>query len=163
MPWASIDTGGYGFHLAQFKDISHIAVEYNPEWGIEISKSHDPEATKAVRVFTDITKQIGDTATGFLWFVDYGLRRKHGERTGLQEMKRKTFYATDRRYVEVDTGSKVSNEWEHLYESEDGTWASSAEFVHCVNIYSDVDYTFSGELELDCMPCRVGLLACEFT
>lgn len=72
----------------------HMALEYNPAWD-----------TAAFRLILDIvmaTAEAGCPST--LWFIDYRIKRNpRHQATELEDKYQKVFYASDRRYIEVDT------------------------------------------------------------
>jgi hypothetical protein len=90
----------------------HIALEYNPAWDKVWGYDHakDTVVRGAVRDFIDdLAFSTGEAGTPFfLWFIDYRIKRNpryqklDEERTeGPRDDPPRTFYAKDRRFVEV--------------------------------------------------------------
>lgn len=165
-PWHHISSSSRGmWRLANIDGIEHIALEYDPEWGIQLEKN---PTHPILDTLFNVVKQLYEFSCT-LWFIDYGLRRKPGvclermRREGRRKSEERIFYATDRQYVEVasTTGMYFRDVWEHYYEFEGENFASSFQFLQ----YLDdeiIDHSLSGPPDNPGTSCSVGLLACEF-
>ncbi|KAI0008541.1 hypothetical protein F4779DRAFT_628425 [Xylariaceae sp. FL0662B] len=99
--------------------VRHVALEYNPTWGVEAVRSQDLHwKARPGECFQDTKYQelgcVGGAATKsmlwarHLWFIDYGIHRSSGG-AGHSENDRQVFYGMGCRFVEIRRGDP---EWE---------------------------------------------------
>ncbi|KAG5756565.1 hypothetical protein H9Q70_000886 [Fusarium xylarioides] len=109
-----------GDNRPAFRRLQHIAIEYDPEWSLEdressyLAMSHLVEAAYELK---DIQK---------LWFIDHSLKRKKDKpyfdertecwngRDGCERLN--TFYARDRKFLEIDWRSSCGplEDWDYV-------------------------------------------------
>ncbi|KAF5724823.1 hypothetical protein FMUND_379 [Fusarium mundagurra] len=89
-----------------WRGLQHIAIEYNPEWGNEISASpflwERPNFSKLM----DAAFELKDCEK--LWFIDRNLKRRKNAPAFKEEpychITLNAFHARDRRFLEIDCG-----------------------------------------------------------
>ncbi|EEU38769.1 uncharacterized protein NECHADRAFT_82991 [Fusarium vanettenii 77-13-4] len=117
------------------KRVRHIAIEYNPEWG---SKLNQPRQHEEVWRMVQALRSFARNAYGNsrLWFIDHSLKRKE-DAPVFKEVpsgySTNAFYASDRKFLEVECGSRDLNlgHWQYTRQVEEGIFDddSSASFL----------------------------------
>jgi hypothetical protein len=165
----------HGWRPSKLDGVKHIALEYSPEWGFEIGSNPRHPTFHA---FLEVLEHLGHFDRT-LWFIDYGIRRSRKESATSSKQapspeapsleapsmasERRTFYATNRRYVEVACCSHPHDgqEWEIEYESKDGLRTSSLSFIETLRVGMDKK-SISVAPDEHYFSCDIGVLACEF-
>ncbi|KAH7020200.1 hypothetical protein EDB80DRAFT_870791 [Ilyonectria destructans] len=152
-----------GSTLKGFKGIRHLAIEYNPEWGIQMSKAEPHQADFPI-VQTLIQAAFNADHAWKIWFIDHNLKRKKDspvveENTSCYDTN--AFYANDRKFVDVKCDYRATSldNWRYIQQVGDGCrHESSIYFVRSLveEINASMDLDDSGADET---PCSVGLLA----
>lgn len=132
-----------------------MALEYDPAWDMEVPG------------FEDIVYRTAEAGALSLWFIDYRIKR-NPRYTGLQNTYPKIFYASGRRFVEVEVnqlGGWAGHDrmWDAGYEvpTEDiYSCSDSYGFVKQLNTTleyqrEDIEYYYLNWVDY-------GLLACEY-
>lgn len=101
-----------------FKGRRDIALEYKPEWGLQLGKGmaelyHEPPIIQEL-----VRMAIDSYNPSTIWLVDYNLRCKQGVamEEGIEEPR--VFYARDRRLVQVDCLTHPWQQFEYIEEVE---------------------------------------------
>ncbi|EGU88305.1 hypothetical protein FOPG_09289 [Fusarium oxysporum f. sp. conglutinans race 2 54008] len=134
------------FDAEGFNGVMHVALEYDPKWWYETR----PQSRSLC--MSDDVWEIMEGAFEMwpnvrkLWFIDHSLRRKK-EAPAFKEKadngyEINAFYASDRRFLEVNCNSWVSmeKEWEYVKPVEDKSidgFSSSLHFIEALQ--SDLD------------------------
>lgn len=151
-----------GSTVQGFQGIRHLAIEYNPEWGVQLSKAEPHEADVPI-VQTLIQAAFNTDYVWKIWFIDHNLKRKkHApvveENASCYDTN--AFYASDRKFVEVECDYMATSldNWQYIQQEGDGSnHECSIYFVTSlreeINASMDPDDT-----EADESPCLVGLL-----
>ncbi|KAI8665223.1 hypothetical protein LRP88_12746 [Fusarium phalaenopsidis] len=135
-----------------FETVKNIALEYNPEWGLDM--------------IDKIAGILSQTALTNVWIVDCSIRRKYAVDIGkftTREGQDVAFYLEDRRLVEVEPWMTRS-EWKTIENdaecSESMTFKDSIDFMARVwdQIGDDEELEWHQWIEA---PRRVGLLGCD--
>ncbi|KAM0421447.1 hypothetical protein ACHAPT_010801 [Fusarium lateritium] len=142
----------------------NIALEYKPEWGLELGK--DLLNERSVDILDPFVRMTMDTQDSMdIWIVDYNLRRKHDVAVEASSTELVTFYARGRRLMEVDLSWYCHQQWEYIKEvevEEDDSNSSlktdpdSISFIRRVQIAS-VDW-WDGYERYNPYQCPIGLL-----
>ncbi|KPM46309.1 hypothetical protein AK830_g131 [Neonectria ditissima] len=114
-----------GSSVKGFKGIVHLAIEYDPEWGIQMSNA-EPNQAELPIFQTLMQAALNVKNTWKIWFVDHNLKRKKGA-PGFEENARcrdtNAFYASDRKFLEVNCQSMETSldHWQYIEQVGDGT------------------------------------------
>ncbi|KAJ4259705.1 hypothetical protein NW762_007636 [Fusarium torreyae] len=119
--WASVgDEPLFFWTLPDFEGIKHIAIEYNPEWGIQMSKDISCFCyMDIVEIIIEAAFEV-ETSICKIWFIDHSLRRRADAPTFEEKsgnwIETNAFYASDRRLLELDIGYGTSPNyhWQYL-------------------------------------------------
>ncbi|KAM0559987.1 hypothetical protein ACHAPJ_003941 [Fusarium lateritium] len=115
----------------QLLRIFHMGIEYNPAWGVEIQNAGSSYAEH------NAIKKIMEAVYLYqhVWIVDYNLTRRPNA-SGYQDPEDPemvtAFYASDRRFVEVECNYEGSSleDWQYIQEKEDDSaCCTSIEFI----------------------------------
>ncbi|KAF4968311.1 hypothetical protein FSARC_4256 [Fusarium sarcochroum] len=141
--------------LPDFIGIKHIAIEYNPEWGIQMLKGSDFCGMDIVRTLNEGASD----AEGFvwkIWLIDHSLKRKADapafEEKTSDYVDLNVFYASDRKLLEVEWNgySDPKENWRYIKpagDTSDDCWTWSTYFVRRLdeeirsNMYDDYSGT----------------------
>ncbi|KAF5685580.1 hypothetical protein FCIRC_3366 [Fusarium circinatum] len=149
-----------------FNGIMHVALEYSPKWAGELVQedylSNDTWAIMdgAFTMWPTVSK---------LWFIDRSLKRKKDAPAFREKAENgyeiNAFYASDRRFLEVDCNNwrHVEKEWEcikPLEDKSDGGFRSSLDFLQDLELkLSDWACPDSGHYHEPY--CDIGILGWE--
>ncbi|WZH45418.1 2EXR domain-containing protein [Fusarium acuminatum] len=133
-----------------FSGVGHIAIEYDRSWGDGIDIDYEL-----------LHGCVGAQYT--LWFIDRSLKRKSQAPVYKEELdcswKLNSFYASDRKFLEITDTDKLFDDWEYIGPVETYWYehiSDSRSFVR--QLESDLtDRYIAGGLEAE-KPCTVGLL-----
>lgn len=157
--------GGYRWG---FEGLKHVALEFDPAWGIEVKKStcsifSNPEIVdEIIRVAFEMPEV--DT----VWFIDRNIKRKNTAPAEEEEAgpRPKVFYQNGCRLVEV-VEEDPTDQWEEVYETDGGDYISCRHFLDTVEDvireYEEYNWDnpnpniYDGEF-----PATLGVLACEY-
>ncbi|KAH7237128.1 uncharacterized protein BKA55DRAFT_694754 [Fusarium redolens] len=102
-----------------FGGVQHIAIEYDPKWWEDISEGpyypDSPDITALIHAAFEL-----DCFTCKLWFIDRTLKRKKDappfkEQKGKSYYSINAFYASDRRFLEIDHNNySPYEEWDYI-------------------------------------------------
>ncbi|KAF4969012.1 hypothetical protein FSARC_3666 [Fusarium sarcochroum] len=151
--------------LGAYRD---IAIEYDPAWGVQMEKSirnFEDDWPPIVANLLDICERCTYLR---IWVIDHNLKRKR-DATGIPVRAKypkhypyrpTTFYASDRKFVEVDLeqGAKNLDYWQYVNKVGDGDYEkSSIRFVDLVGwIFEDFASRKDGAEQQ--IACHLGLL-----
>ncbi|KAJ3540938.1 hypothetical protein NM208_g4835 [Fusarium decemcellulare] len=117
--WSALDHDiPIGSRLWGFRGLRNIALEYNPEWGLQVNTARTREirGLSIVKMIIQMSKEAGNIET--LWFIDYNLTRTDDdaiEEDGMfRHRKPAVFYSRDKRFVEVGGGRSAMKYWKHI-------------------------------------------------
>ncbi|KAF5005224.1 hypothetical protein FDECE_8345 [Fusarium decemcellulare] len=120
-----------------FEGLKNIALEYNPEWGRQVSKTtrSDIGDLSIVKMIVEMSEYAWHLDT--LWFVDYNLTRTDEEITEddiiSQGYQQDVFCSRDGRLVDAEYGRRSWRYWKHIDEEkayEDDWDKTSTTFVY---------------------------------
>jgi hypothetical protein len=132
-----------GSTLRGFHAIRHLAIEYNPEWGIQLSKA-GPGADLPI-VQTLIRAAFNADDAWQIWFIDHNLKRKKDAPVFEEDAScydTNAFYASDRKFLEVkcDYMATSLDHWRYIQQVGDGSRTEcSIVFVNWLNWEIDAD------------------------
>ncbi|RSL41833.1 hypothetical protein CEP54_015697 [Fusarium duplospermum] len=160
--WGQIDAQiPLGSSVRGYQGRLNIAVEYKPEWGLQLGKAFpDYEDLDIYQTF--LRMAMDTTASYTIWLVDHNLRRKP-EIPGSRREDPMAFSAGGQRLVEVE--GLHQDQWGYVKEVEVEenkpysymrSNSDSMAFVELVNIAA-MNYWDSFETS-DSLPCPIGLL-----
>ncbi|KAH6892388.1 hypothetical protein B0T10DRAFT_458102 [Thelonectria olida] len=151
-----------GSTVRGFEGIRHLAIEYNPEWGIQMSKAEPHQADLPI-VQTLIQAAFNVDHAWKIWFIDHNLKRKK-DAAVFEEIAScydtNAFYASDRKFLEVkcDYGATSLDHWRYIQQVGDGScYECSIYFVKSL-IQAIKDSMDLDDTGADDDPCLVGLL-----
>ncbi|KAG5788388.1 hypothetical protein H9Q69_012548 [Fusarium xylarioides] len=136
-----------------FSAVNHIAIEYDRAWEDEHKRDDVIRALKRACVEADYT----------LWFIDRSLKRKSQapvfkEKSG-SSWTTNAFYASDRKFLEINDTDKLFKEWEYIGPVETHWYDhihDSLSFVHDLAAELTGQYITDGSEAEE--PCIVKLL-----
>jgi hypothetical protein len=143
-----------------FEGMTHFALEYQPEWGIEFKQAIPHQGELETIIMNLVDMAFDSQGSQSIWFVDYNLTRRDDAPVEEQDATARegvTFYANDRRLVEVECGSEEQSlqQWRYIQPPDRTREASSIDFVRqvqsTVETFWDMGYKCAA-------PCSVGLL-----
>ncbi|KAF4982952.1 hypothetical protein FZEAL_1522 [Fusarium zealandicum] len=162
-PWNKINWDiPIGSTLRGFGGLRNLALIYNPEWGDQVIKA-EPATNELDIVQTLVQAAFDAEYADTIWFIDYSLKRKVMAPTLKQSgrmSRAKTFYASDRRFVEVVSDFGSESFWEHP-NTDDESHARSVRFRNALRNHME-DRLHPDDTDQDEWPCDVGALACEY-
>ncbi|KAF4450803.1 hypothetical protein F53441_6135 [Fusarium austroafricanum] len=155
----------FGSVRAGFQGIHHVAIEYNPKWWDAIREgwSHDKwdEIWEFIHIVTD---EWGHNWK--FWFVDPTLKRKKDahafKEKGNKHSTINAFYATDRKFLEINYNSKsdAREAWEYIKPAGDKSdleFSTSPDFLRRLD-EETWDSIKWDETEHENIECDFGLL-----
>ncbi|KAF5640005.1 uncharacterized protein FTJAE_4551 [Fusarium tjaetaba] len=158
---ASMATSAEGF-----RGVRHVAIEYNPKWACEIV--HGGCLSDEIWAIKQAAFEAWD-GVWKIWFIDTSLKRKKDAPALREEAENyhdiNAFYASDRRFVEVDCNNwhDLEKEWEYIKPVEDISddgFSSSIFFLH--DLESDLyDQPFLTYDNYQDPYCAIGILGWE--
>ncbi|KAF5565074.1 hypothetical protein FPANT_14168 [Fusarium pseudoanthophilum] len=135
---ASMETSAEGFH-----GVRHVALEYDPKWWSEAHSRTTPLCLiEDVWEIMDATFKMWPNVWK-LWFIDRSLRRKKEapafKETAEDGFEINAFYASDRRFLEVDYNNPghLEEEWERtgcLKDKSNNGLSSSLDFLRALEL-----------------------------
>lgn len=127
--------------------IGHLAIEFDPSWGIEGASPYSGHTRKALAYIAYSTLNLDGLAKK-TWIIDNRLRRRPGE--GHVEGYRQEFHGNGCRFVEVQRGDH-----ELIWETESG--------VSIFDLMRNPDelWYWNGDYDRDRNRPEFGVLACE--
>ncbi|KAJ4323975.1 hypothetical protein N0V84_004067 [Fusarium piperis] len=141
----------YNFRIIKFLVVlfdglvGNIAIEYNPQWGIDMENSgEDYPMTKMFVYLRNLCIEAGlYSSDATVWFIDYRIKRRQHVPTKEQSEApmNKVFYQDGRRFVDVNISDQDSpwetphadSPWELSYEVAEGEWTSCKPFVDALH------------------------------
>ncbi|KAF5027074.1 hypothetical protein F66182_843 [Fusarium sp. NRRL 66182] len=154
-----------GSRMAGFHGLVNLAIEYKPEWGIQMEEAR-------FRLwdlpFLDIFVKAAYDGCGLgkIWFIDHNLKRRedappYKEKSGSNEQN--AFYASDRKLLEVgcDSMATALKNWRYLDEvggaQDTDRSESSICFVDELQSWIEDQYD-PDDTEAEQAKCQFGLL-----
>ncbi|KAM0424522.1 hypothetical protein ACHAPT_010237 [Fusarium lateritium] len=119
-----------------FGGVKNIAIEYNPEWGIQMSKAKPFDTNLSIfRTLIQAAFDV-DYYASKIWFIDHNLKRNK-DAPAFQEKTdcwgTNAFYASDRKFLEVKCDFKTTGlkkGWQYIQqEGDEYIEKSSIKFV----------------------------------
>ncbi|KAF4464125.1 hypothetical protein FALBO_9038 [Fusarium albosuccineum] len=136
-----------------YRGMDNLAFEYNPEWGVETEDGDEAFdiLLRVVNAALDLYPSIK------IWFLDHNLRRERGAPTEDQSEEGAIFYASDRRFREVNHATKG---WRYIDQRPERT--TSLGFIYKLEdlIQDEWDWWEYHEGSF-VQTCEVGLLGWE--
>ncbi|KAK7416481.1 hypothetical protein QQX98_005185 [Neonectria punicea] len=166
MDWSWIDDNiPLGSTTFGFRGLRHLALEYNPAWGIAVENCRDEWEIENLDIVKALINALHDAEElKTLWFIDYHIKRVPYVPTKSQAARpdAKIFFQDDRQFVEVvDHGYWEDPRWDHLLEYDEVMFTSSLWFVGALE---DVIWTQRQVQRSREAPRAVfGILGCEYS
>ncbi|RBR13572.1 hypothetical protein FVER53590_08531 [Fusarium verticillioides] len=116
-----------------FNGVMHVAFEYNPKWSADIVHDLGDDICAIMEGAFEMWPKVRK-----LWFIDRSLKRKKDapafEERADNGYEINAFYASDRRFLEVDCNNQLvtEKEWEYIKPVEDKSidgFSSSLDFI----------------------------------
>jgi hypothetical protein len=181
LPTFRLHAGGW-LKMGRAKDKRHMALEYDPAWDIEDVETHPLRYDRSFwLLIANIVYNTAMAGPFSLWFIDYRIKRNpryqepaETQSKALGDDTRRTFYASDRRFVEVkekdlgDGAARHDRMWDNGYEEPTAdlrSYSGSPEFVQALDVHLDAlleEVSRGGRVFPGLDRVEYGLLACEY-